>query len=555
MTAELVPVPGLRRPEQGRSGAAIAQLLGVVFKWRRLILGLCLAFTAAAAIAMVLKPTLHSATARILFKPDRIPLQISGLVAQSSRLPHSPQMLQSEVEMMKSREVLLPAARTLLAAEASPEDSVSPERLQGVVHAFDDDLQVVAVPDTNVIQVSYFSPDAAEAERRLGLIVDHYLQQRGQANSGSQKLLQFFEDEAHRVGQALQTAEDGLRQWQQQFNVVNVDTQISGLLTMQSDREKALRQTDAEIEATTARLAALDAQRAATPERVVTSHERVRNPLVAKFQEDVAAAEVAVKDVERDPLVGKLRTDLAAAEVALQDLRQRYLDGDRRVQDKREQVTFLRTELASAQRAAAGTAQSRLDLLRRDLAAAEQQGEIVGRELTELNPVREELDKAASTTRAQLTSLTAQRAVLARQHHQASAAVAAIRDKKVEADRRSREVDMRREAFQLYGRRLEEARVAAGLESEQLASVAVIEQPYATEATDTRRRLAMVLLAGVVGLGLGVAFAFGIEFVGNRLRTVGDVEYYLGVPVLAAIPDSAQRALPASGGALARLQP
>jgi uncharacterized protein involved in exopolysaccharide biosynthesis len=545
--ATLVPVPGLQTADQRAGGpAALQQLLVVTFKWRRLILGLLLAFTAAASIAMLLKPTTRSATARVLLKPDRIPLQISGLVAQSSRLPHSPQMLQSEAEMMKSREVLRPAARARIAADASPELPVTAAQVEELAAEFEDDVQPMVVPDTNIIQVTYFSSDAQEAERRLQLVIDQYLLHHGLANSGSAKLLRFYEDEAARVGRLLQTAEDDFRRWQQQAGVVNVDAQINGWLGMVSDRQKALQHADAEAQATTARLAALDQQRRALPERMVTAHERVRNPLVTKLQADLAAAEVALKDVDKDPLVGKLRADLTTAEAGLRDLLQRYLDGDRRVQEKREQVAGLRQELATAQEAATSQAQGRLDLLRRELTAADREPEIVGRELTEQNPVREELDKAASTARAMLTALGSQRSVLERQAREAGEALAALRDKKLEAERRARDVEMRRDAFVLYGKKLEEARVAAGLEKEHLSSVAVVEHPHATEATDTKRRLLMVLLAGIVGCALGVAIAFGVEFLSNRLRTVGDIEYYLGVPVLAAIPDSGPRlALPA----------
>jgi hypothetical protein len=41
------------------------------------------------------------ASAKILLKGDRIPLQISGLVSQSARVAHSPQVLQSEAELTR----------------------------------------------------------------------------------------------------------------------------------------------------------------------------------------------------------------------------------------------------------------------------------------------------------------------------------------------------------------------------------------------------------------------------------------------------------------------
>lgn len=546
-----VTVPGLRPQHEARAlDSPLRQILFVILKRRRLIAGLVLVFTVAAAAAMFMKPTTSSATARLLLKPDRIPLQISGLVPQSSRLPHSPQMLQSEVEMMKSREVLVPVARKRLEAKMAPELPPTPQDLEDEVGTVAAALQPVPVPDTNIIQVTYTAPTSREAESTLRLIVDNYIEQHGNANSGSQKLLRFYEDESDRVGRTLAAAEESLRQWQAEHHIVNVETELSNMLAMQSERQKALRHTDAEIDAMKARLGNLEAQRRALPARLLTTHERIRNPLLTKLQADVAAAEVAVRETDKDPLVSKLRGDLATAEVGLQDVLQRYTDEDRRVQEKREQVAFLKRELTTAQDAATGAARARLDLLRRELVTAEKEGDVVGREMTDLNPVREALDKATATAQAERTSLDAQRVVLARQVEDVGAELAALREQRVEAERRARDVELQRNAFLLYGKKLEEARVAAGLEKEQLSSMAVVESPHAEEDRDLRRRVLMIMLASGVGLALGVASAFGLEFLNNSLRTVGDVEYYLGVPVLAAIPDSGRRPLPMPAMAL-----
>ena len=95
---------------------------------------------------------------------------------------------------------------------------------------------------------------------------------------------------------------------------------------------------------------------------------------------------------------------------------------------------------------------------------------------------------------------------------------------------------------------MEEARIAAGLGKEQLANVAVIEKPHALLGTDLLKRILMVVAAGLLGTVLGIAIAFGLEFLNNSFRTQDDVEHYLGLPVLAAIPDL--RNPPVAGGLL-----
>jgi uncharacterized protein involved in exopolysaccharide biosynthesis len=554
MMPEVVPTPISVQPLRPPAGAhggrqPLHQLLFVIFKWRRLILGLAVAFTLAAAIAMVLKPLTVVAVAKILLKPDRIALKLTDLTPEWSRLPHWPQMLQSEVQLMKAPEVATAAARELLREAAAPEGPVTAADIAEKATELADDLVAVPVPDTNLIQLSYAARTGDEAVKVLGLIVEQYLRQHARANSGSQELLKFYETEAERVRRGLQGAEDDLKAWQEGQQVVNVATEIGDLLSSLSDRQKTLRQTTAQIDATTARIASLDQMRRGEPARRVTLQEQIRNPLLTKLEADVAAAEVAARDLDKHPLVQKLRGDLSAAEVALQDLRQRYTDEDRHVREKKEQVAFLLRQLTTTQREAEAETQARLAVLRRELASAQRQAEITGRQTSEFNVLRDDLDKALAMARSELTALTAQKTVLAGQIDDLSRTLGGMRAKKVEVDRRQREIDTRRDAFVLYGKKLEEARIAAGLERRDLATVAVVEQAHVEGGSDLRRRALLVLAAAVVGLALGMATAFGLEFMSDSLRTAGDVEHYLGVPVLAALPHAGRRALPAPRGA------
>ncbi len=187
-----------------------------------------------------------------------------------------------------------------------------------------------------------------------------------------------------------------------------------------------------------------------------------------------------------------------AAEVALQDVLQRYTESDRRVQERRDQVALIKKELVAAERGF-------------------------------------------------LTSIISQRNTLRTQVREAAAAVSAMREKRVEFNRLSRMEELSREAFMLYGKKVEEARIAARLDKEQLSNVAVIEEPYAPYSTDRNKRIGVTLLAAIVGLSLGVSIAFVVDFFNNSMRTEEDVERYIGAPVLASIPDFKDRLLALEG--------
>ncbi len=568
-------------PER-RTDSSTRQFLFVIFKWRNLIIGLALAFTGAALIAALAKPPVRSAAAKILIKGDRATLQISGLQSLTARVPHSPQILQSEVELLRSRAVLLPVARTLLERKAARTgERFGAEDLENTIGALRNNLLPSAVPDTNVIQITYYDKTAEGAEASLKLIIDSYLQQHAMAYSGSNDLLTFYQREQEKAAADLQRAEEDLRRWQEANNVVAIEGQIQSEIDHLAGLERNLHQVEADLEATRGRIANVEAQRAAQPERAVMIREKVANPLIAKLKADLAAAEVALKDLQRNPvieklkgdvaaaevalkepdktpLVAKLRADVVAAELALQELRQRYTDKDRRVQEKLEQIAGIKKELAAAEKDADTTARERLAGLRRELAAAERdaetearerisrikrelaaaqaEAEIPSRETMGPNPVREGLDRDLATARAQLSALGLQRDALRRQVRDVSQTLAALRDKKVAVDRLTRDVNVARDTYLLHTKRLNDSKLAAELDKQQLTDVALIERPYATGETDLLRRIALVVLAGFVGLGLGAAAAFGLEFFNHSLRTSDDVEFHLGLPVLAVVP-------------------
>jgi uncharacterized protein involved in exopolysaccharide biosynthesis len=570
------PLPGL--------GAAEANhhVLLTIFKWDRLILCFGAVLMVAAGVAMLMKPEVPVATARILINSGEDAGSISGLRA-GGRTP-SPEVLQSEAELLTSRVVLLPVARALSAERGGP---ASDAELEAGVAELRGNVVVTPVPGTTVLQARKSAPDPVEAERVLGMILDSYVERHAGASGGPASLTTFFEHETERAAAGLKEAENRLRRWQEANNVVSMEDQLGTQLAIVGELNAGIQRTDGDIEATRAQISALTRDMAALPAQSVTGREHVQNPLVTQLKAELAleearltdvgrgpvierlrteitAAELALRDASASPLVSKLKGDLVTAELALNDLRQRYLDQDRRVQEKleqierlkagiataeaeaeataRERLQNLRDALAAAERDVAAAAQKRIAGLRAQLAAAEREGDIVGRQIMAPTPLREAVNRDLVGARARLTSLTSLRDSLRDQLQGAKIALGNLQEKRVDVDRLAREIELAKAAYLQSNRRLDDARVTAGLRKQQLTNIAVIEPPRATESGGGRKNVVLIsMLGGVVGLGLGVAMALALEFFNWSLRTPEDVEFYLGVPALAAIP-----ALPAA---------
>jgi uncharacterized protein involved in exopolysaccharide biosynthesis len=523
-----------------RNGDRLLRLvLFTLSKRRWLILGITLAFTAASVTVASLQAPVQFATAKILIKGDRLALQVSGLAAVS-RVAHSPQVLQSEVELIESRDVMGPVARERLAGRAA--GARGPEAEEARIAKLQRNTVAMPIPDTNVIAVTHYAPTAERAREILGRILEHYAMLHANANSGAGKLLDFYGQEQARAAERLRRAEERLAGWRQANRLASVELEIGSQRPILADRERALQQTAAEIRATEARVAVLRAQLAVEPERLRVSQEQVTNPLLTALREELAGIDEAY-EVDRHPLVAKVKGELVVAELASQELLQRYTPRDRRVREKLEQIEFLRTELATAEHAARDLARRRAERIHAQLAEAERREQIVGRETTALNPLREELKKDLASSEATLASLASRRAALEIDVRELGARLSGLSAKTLEEQRLVRAVTAAGEEQTLLAKKLEEAGIAAGMDREQLGTVAVIEQPHGGVDTRLGQRGFMVAFGSVVGLALGLGAAFGVEVVNHSFRTADDVEQYLGTPVLAAIPEWSRRPL------------
>ncbi|MDL1974337.1 MAG: GumC family protein [Deltaproteobacteria bacterium] len=100
-----------------------------------------------------------------------------------------------------------------------------------------------------------------------------------------------------------------------------------------------------------------------------------------------------------------------------------------------------------------------------------------------------------------------------------------------------RQVSINEANYKLYLTKFEEAKISESMDKQMIGNVRVIEPAVPVmKPVGVRNKLQVLIRGCFLGLFAGIGMAFFIEFIHPVFRTREDVEQFLGLPVLAALP-------------------
>ncbi|NIU85198.1 MAG: hypothetical protein GWN31_15480 [Candidatus Thorarchaeota archaeon] len=99
-----------------------------------------------------------------------------------------------------------------------------------------------------------------------------------------------------------------------------------------------------------------------------------------------------------------------------------------------------------------------------------------------------------------------------------------------------RKVAISESNYKLYLSKFEEARISESMDRQKISNIGVIERAVPVMEAIKPRKLLNILLGCLLGLSVGICVVFFLEFISPVFRTHEDVQQFLDLPVLAAIP-------------------
>ena len=498
--------------EEGENN--LRDLLTIVFKRRRLIVSFFVTTVAITTLATFLLPPTYEATAAILVK--KASAEVPLVAKDSSQLIISQvteEDLNSEAAILRSRQAIEDVLHELGVDESWRRDGLllrARSAIAGLLGSprltyFDEmvlqlekKIDVRLVRKSNILEIGYRHQDPEWAARVVRALTERYITRRSQVYQSPQAV-SFFDEETRAAATRLAKAEQALNTFSSEAGVSVLgfpgDPQSLGAekeasLRRLAEFERQLGEAHVQVQQQTERVAALDAQLASEP-------ERLRSAL----------------RLNQDPTTEELEKALVALQLKRDALARDFTPENRQARDVEEQIRATQQRLSAAEKGVAS----------------------INR--TELNQVHQSLKTQALSARADLTGARARYESLLTQVASQREQLEQLNRKGLTTDGLRRETRAAEDAYMLYQKKHEEARISAAMDQQRIVNVGIAQpakRPLKPVAPKKALNLILGLLLGAMG---GLSLAFAAEYLDHSFTTGHDLEARLGIPLLGAIPD------------------
>jgi uncharacterized protein involved in exopolysaccharide biosynthesis len=484
--------------ERGTLSFSLRDLVAIGFRHQRVAMLCFFGLVLGSVLAAIFQPAQYRATTKFLVDRERqdpvvSPEQNAPVVM---RAEVSEEELNSEIELLQSGDVLRQVVtscgldqhkslREYVLGPMSPEKRIAKatERLQSA-------LQIEPLKKSDLINVTYTSPDPQLAARVLRALGDAYIQKHVEVHSQPGQV-KFFDEETERYKKDLSDAETQLKTFSEQPG--GVAPQMTRDITLQklSEFRSSLQQTRAEMASAEQRITTLQKQAGTTPERLTTSMRQQDDAQVLQGLKNT----LMTLELKRTTLLTKYQPTYPLVE-----------EIDKQIADTQASI-------------------------------AREEAKPIKEETTDRNPTYAWINQELAKAKAEYSGLQARSAAQQAIVEKYESETRDLEQKGLLEQDLLRTVKTDEENYLLYQRKREQARMTEALDRTRIVNVAIAEQPVVPSLPSNSPALVVLVgffLAIVVTLGA----VFIQEYLDPSFRTPAEVSAELNIPVLASVAQS-----------------
>jgi len=467
----------------------IREFLHILFKRGRFIVMAFVLIAGPVIVFALLRPSVYRAAGKLILVGNRSYLQLAP--QDSKRVVQVPdlQAIAAEQENLKNKSFLRSAAHNLQIdiLKSPPKDPEARDR--ATAGAIFSGLEITPFPSSPMIEVAYSDTDRNKAAAVVNTLLDTYLEYHPYI-SESPGIADFYAKHNERLQREVLQAERRLERFQSRTGIISLQQQKDETVRQMMASELALRDTIAQIHQTQELMAALEKGLQTQPEKVAGDVDMVDNPVARALEERI----------------GLLTVELS-------DLQQKYTDENRLVKDKKSQIAELQRKVA------------------------EQPPRIVGTERFAVNQIHQNIEEELVRARANHDALVAKRTTLQSTVDEYAKRLKQINARGYRLQQMDDDVQNKRAALQNYYKRSEEAKLSESMNKAKLDSIRIADRAVPPSMPYNERTWLAIIIGIVGGLAIGLAGAFGLEFLYQTYHFGSDIERELELPVLGLISD------------------
>ena len=470
------------------------EIMTVLFKHKAKIAVAFIATIVTVLIGTFLLSPVYESTASLLIKFGREYVYTPQVGDDKPASPPRTEMLgmiNAETQIFTSPDLVDQVIRTVGLKNLYPklaEKGVNPDvTADAARQTFLQNLTVVGLPESGVIQVSFQHTDPKMSANVVNKMIDLYKQKHLDAFIDP-KTSGFLDEKAKAFRTELEATETRLSKLRMQHSAFDIEKQRELLLGQRTELDAAYKESQNQIAEFGKKLSALKAQEASITQQARGGMESNR---------------YGVLDDAKSKLL-----DLQLQE---QQALKKYTETSQTVRNLREQIATVKTFMGSVDS---------------DLKTATPGGD----------PVYQELQRQILTTKADFQSEQAKSAVMKRQLGEIDADLKNLSQPENAIADLQRQVVTQEKNYEVYAQKLEEARMNEELNRAKMTNVSVIQTPSVPVLPVKPRPFLNLLIGIVMGSLIGLGIAFLAEFLSQTVSTSESLERRLGLPVLAVVP-------------------
>jgi len=482
----------------------VKDVFSIAFRHRRLLVA-CLVLTLVATIAGAWLLPRYKGEAKLLVMRQRVDPVLSPSPQENtfsvSALPVvTDEELRSQVELLSSYDL---AQQVVEAVHPEKKTKPSPfafltawtrwfstpqEREAGAVEQLMKDMNVDVAKGSNVIVVTYKNQNPEVIKEVLDKLVQFYTARHGQIDRPPGQY-DFFQQQTQAYKTSLDQAEAALSNFPTQYGVVDPAASRDLVLQKLNEFQASLHQTRVSISDARSRVHDLQTQITRTPGRITTALKRSDNP----------------------QLLQQLKSTLLDLQLKHVQLSSQFQPTYRSVQELDKQIADTKAAIQA------------------------QETQPVQEATTDIDPTHAWLTGELAKAKADLAGLQATQAALVKTVTNYEASARDLDQKAIIQHDLQRKATSEEQEYLMYLRKREEARASDLMDSNRMFNIAVAEPPTVPGVPSHSPALFAVVIFLFMAL-LSCAIFWALEYFDRTFRARTQVEAFLNVPVLAAVP-------------------